>query len=231
MATVVGRSGRDRRGVVRHSAGSVGRVPRADLPCRFDPVEHAYYLGDRRVPSITQLLKAAGKIDATWYTPEAAARGTAVHALCAAHALGSLSVEEYEGPLRPYLLAYDAAVGILKPSVTHVELPVIHRGHGFGGRIDLGCILFGRRGLVEIKTGAWAAWHGVQLALQAELLSQDIGVPAKALARRGLYLRPDGKYRVHTFEDSTVRDFQEAHSILAAFAGKDQPWEPVDETW
>lgn len=231
MVTLVGRAGRHRRDLGRHADRDLGRVPAVDLPCRFDPVEHAYYLGDRRVPSITQLLKAAGKINGTWYTPEAAERGTAVHALCAAHALGSLSVEEYEGPLRPYLLAYDAAVGILRPTVTHVELPLIHRGHGFGGRIDLGCVLFGAAGLVEIKTGQWAAWHGIQLALQAEALSQETGIPAMSLSRRGLYLRPDGKYRLHNFADSLVADFSAARSILAQFASKDAPWEPIDETW
>jgi hypothetical protein len=51
---------------------------------QFDPHTHQYTLGDRVILSVTQRIQRAGLLGpaATWYTPESAARGTAVHLAC-----------------------------------------------------------------------------------------------------------------------------------------------------
>lgn len=47
--------------------------------------------------------------------------------------------------------------------------------------------------VVEIKTGAPDGWHGLQLAAYAMLTN--------ARGRIGVYLRPDGWYRVRVYDD------------------------------
>ena len=52
---------------------------------RFDPDTHQYTLDGRMIRSVTQRMQRAGLLGSaeTWYTPESAARGTAVRLACA----------------------------------------------------------------------------------------------------------------------------------------------------
>ena len=52
---------------------------------RFDADTHQYTLDGRVVQSVTQRIARAGLLGSaeTWYTPESAERGTAVHLACA----------------------------------------------------------------------------------------------------------------------------------------------------
>ena len=50
----------------------------------FDESTHTYRIGDKTVPSVTQVLDEVGWIDKSWFTPEGAARGTEVHRVLAA---------------------------------------------------------------------------------------------------------------------------------------------------
>jgi len=51
----------------------------------FDADTHRYTLDGRVIRSVTQRIQRAGLLGSapTWYTPEAAERGTAVHLACA----------------------------------------------------------------------------------------------------------------------------------------------------
>jgi hypothetical protein len=209
--------------------GRTARIDRVES-IRFDEGDHAYYLGDVRVPSITQMLNANGDINAVYFTEEARIRGSAVHALVASHALGALGRDEYEGPYRGYYLAAVDALAILRPKIHAVEEPNIHRAHRYGGRIDLDWELFGARGPCELKTGAKEKWHGTQTALQAILIEQETGIPATSLQRHALYLRKDGRYALHDFKPTLVSDFGAARNLIASWAGRLQPWEPI-EAW
>ena len=197
---------------------------------RFDEGAHAYYLHGVRVPSITQMLRADGRIDTTWFTAEARDRGSDVHAAVAAHALGALARDEYEGRHRPYFLAAVDALAVLRPEIVAVEEPWIERRYRYGGRVDLAWRLHGAYGVCELKTGDPAKWHGIQTALQAIMAEQETGIPATSVQRHALYLGANGRYRLHDFRKTLVSDFGAARAILAKWAGRMEAWAPV-EAW
>ena len=55
------------------------------MTVQFDPVTHRYTVEGRIIPSVTQRIKDAGLLGsaAQFYSPESAARGTAIHQACA----------------------------------------------------------------------------------------------------------------------------------------------------
>jgi hypothetical protein len=195
---------------------------------RFDPVAHAYYLDDVRVPSVTQMLHAEGLIDPTWFTEDARERGSAVHELTARMDLGALEVDEYEGLYAGYLQAHHAAMAIIRPEHLHVEVALVHRQYRYGTRLDRLSRMWSRLSVTELKTGAVAEWHGIQTALQAIAAQQETGVPATSIARYGLYLKANGKFKLERFE--ALADFGKALKVIRNQACRTQAWEPI-EAW
>ncbi len=179
----------------------------------FDPLDHQYFLNGERVPSITQLLKTAGVVDDTWFTPESRERGTAVHDLTRDVDLGvpasGKSWREYAG----YVEGYIACLAALQhPKWVAIEEPDIHAALKFGGRPDRLGPVFGRFTVAEIKSGVKMSSHRLQTALQAILVAPRYALPAEAWQRLAVYLTATGRYKVELHEDK--RDFDEARRIL-----------------
>ena len=180
---------------------------------RFDSATHSYWIDSVQVPSISELLERTGHVDSTFMTQEGRDRGTAVHELCAAHDLDALDLETCNSPYRGYLLAYVKALSIIRPVIFAVELPAVHPQYRFGGRPDRDVSIGGVRSVMEIKSGAPERSHSLQTALQALLVSTQIGLPPEALGRFSLYLKPTGKFKLE--EHKARRDFDEARRIVA----------------
>jgi hypothetical protein len=74
----------------------------------FDPVEHVYTVGARRVPSVTQTL--APLVDYSQVPPAVLKRaqelGTAVHRMTELHDLDDLDTDALSSELLPYLTAW-----------------------------------------------------------------------------------------------------------------------------
>lgn len=190
-----------------------------DTFCRFDPVEHAYY--DRagaRVQSITQMLMRVGLVDGRWYGEESSERGTRVHELATDYDLGALDLERCVSAFRPWVCGYAAAMKRLRPTwePDGIEHPSIHPAHRFAGRPDRVGRVFQARAIVEIKTNnkSWnvEAATPIQTALQAILVSARYPLPAEHWARYAIYIRPDGKFRIESHQDT--RDFDRAYEII-----------------
>lgn len=180
---------------------------------RFDAVEHAYYYRESRIPSITQMLNSCGLIDSRWYTEESCERGTLVHSLTADYDLGALTdLAGCTSRYKAYLLGHVKALAILQPEILEVELPRVHP-IGFGGRPDRVVRYRGLGGVLEIKSGGVEKVHGVQTALQAILVAPVLHLPAEALVRLCLYLKPSGRFRVEEHVSQT--DFTEARRVIA----------------
>jgi hypothetical protein len=169
------------------------------------------------VPSITQLLKRAGLVDATFYTRASRDRGTAVHDLCAAYDLGALTLEECDSPLRGYLLAHVKALGILRPTMIAVEEASIHASLGFGGRPDRIVKMAGALGVLELKSGPQTPAHAIQCALQCILVEEHVGLPAEHMQRHAVYLKRTGKAGIDRFRNR--HDFTVARMIIREFGG------------
>ena len=185
---------------------------------RYADAEHAYFLNGVQVPSITQMLKAAGHIDDTVYAEGSAERGRIVHALCADVDLGALDPAACQSVHRGFVLAHHAAMMCLRPSILSVEQPQVSATHRFGGRIDRVVTINGLRGCLDIKSGAPEPWHALQLALGCILESEDCGIPPENLGRWGLYIKDSGKWSVRVHDNK--QDFSEARRILRDFAGR-----------
>jgi hypothetical protein len=185
------------------------------LPFRFDAVRHVYTALDTglRLPSITQLIKAAGLIDDRWYTPEACARGTAVHKLTAAIDLDALTLDELRGhEFEGYVHAHVELTGIVRPDWRHVEQAAAHPTLRYAGCPDRVGTLYATRAVLELKTGPPAAWHQIQTALQAILVADELDLPALAVQRFTEYVQANGKYRIEAHENRN--DFNEAYRII-----------------
>lgn len=142
--------------------------------------------------SVTQVLTLAGRIESQWFTPEAAARGSAVHAWTEAFDRG----EEQALPAEwlGYAEAYVRFVAEVRPRFEAIELEVHGDRLDVSGRVDRVCgHLFGGPAVLDIKTGAAADWHGQQLA--------GYSLMTRKRRRWTLHLRPDGDYRLREHVD------------------------------
>lgn len=163
----------------------------------FNAELHEYSENGVIIPSVTQILQNAGYIDARWFTAEARDRGSAVHTLCERYAKGErqdstgkpLAYREYVNSFcswfldnRPYLIASECIV-------SHTL-----NGKRYAGKFDGIYEIGGRRILVDVKTGAKAKWHPIQLVAYS-LAELNEGTKVNPDAMMDLYLKPDGTYR------------------------------------
>lgn len=193
----------------------------------FERDTHAYYDGDVRVPSVTQVIKLAGLISYDGVKPDvlenARRRGQHVHTLTADYDRGLDIDAIYEIPevCRPYIDAYILfrIESRFEPDPEWIERPMVASIGGFriGMTPDrLGCC-FGLPTVLEIKVTAAAhpAW-GVQTA------GYEAGVPRpprhRNYQRLAVQLLPTGKYKLHTFDAHT--DFTTFYSAYAVAAFK-----------
>ncbi len=187
----------------------------------FNPDRHEYSEDDgTQIPSVTQVLKAAGVIDDQWYTAEARDKGSAVHKLCERYANGDrFDKRGRELASLEYVNAYAAWQRDTLAYALATECRVYHRinGGAYAGTFDILAQILSRRALVDLKTGAPAKWHAVQLAAYAMACPVDesgkVGrTPINPDSCAVLYLRADGTYRYAPIPGSrlveAIREFK-----------------------
>ena len=125
----------------------VGKLPRVDV-------------GQK--PRVTAILKGAGLIDTSWFTPEMAERGTAVHLACQQLDEGTLNEKVLDDAVRPRLVAYKKFLKELNPRIVAIEQYVEHKELRYCGHLDRIVEMGGYGGILDIKGPAKAAWHGLQ---------------------------------------------------------------------
>jgi hypothetical protein len=144
------------------------------------------------VISVTQVLTLAGRIDTTWFTPESAWRGQAVHDLTEVFDRGDPL--EIPSGLEGYLDAYAEFVAVVRPVYIASEVKAVSGILKLGGRIDRVCAsIFGSPALLDFKTGDPYPWHGKQLAAYNALRPTG--------ARWACYLTKHGRYRLKCYDD------------------------------
>lgn len=189
----------------------------------YDPLSHRYYYGDVEWPGVTRILIETGHIDTMWYREGAAERGRKVHKLCEDYDRRRGQFTEpvdadrflatCDPDLANELLAYMNFVAEYKPVYDGIEQPSFtdpSDAHPFGGCPDRSCAFLVRGpATLEIKTGAEADWHGVQLAGYQRLKPRG--------ARYVVYLGRSGnfKFRPATNPDDH-REFEQARKDIWA---------------
>ena len=184
----------------------------------FNPALHEYTENGHVVRSVTQILKDAGIIDDTWYNEEARERGSAVHTLCERYANGE-RLSRMAVPIADYEYVNAFAAWIKNCGAYPIALECVIsgtvNGHRYAGKFDGLYEIMGKRVLVDLKTGAKAKWHRIQLAAygMGELEDGMRLNPDKAMV---LYLHADGLYKADFLTGSDlikgISEFKEAIS-------------------
>ncbi len=175
-----------------------------DLKFRFDPSDHSYYLGDRRLIGVSEAIQTAGLKDFSRIDPtvleRAQQRGTAVHAACHFLDEGDLDWATVSPEIEPYVRAWERFKKETGVELLGIEKPLFHATLGYAGTPDRVVNLYPHKGIIDLKTYAPDAVTGIQLAGYSYL---EFG-PQPTLdapKRWGLWLKDDGKYSLKTYED------------------------------
>jgi hypothetical protein len=163
------------------------------MKLKFDAATHTYRLGKRIIPSVTQIIKAAGMIDTTYFTPEATERGSAVHAAIDMLLDNDLDWETMDSRVLPYVEAFNAFWVESNLILEHTEQMVYCKTFNYCGRFDIIGLLNGRRVLIDIKTGVPQPWVAAQTAAYQIAAEPIYGLIAKRFC---LILSADGKYKL-----------------------------------
>lgn len=183
----------------------------------FEPEDHVYRLDGVVIPSVTQVLDAAGFVDATWFTPEATQRGTDVHEITAIYdrqidkEKAECAIEKVYPEAIGYLRAWQSFLAESKATVLDIEQRSYNGVNRYAGTIDRRLSIRGVQTAVDIKTGQPEPWHALQLAAYAKCEPYSRG-------RYTVYLRKDATFRVKTHTDTS--DWDVFLAALACFNWK-----------
>lgn len=175
-----------------------------DLKFRFDPSDHSYYLGDRRLIGVSEAIQAAGLKDFSRVDPtvleRAQQRGTAVHAACHYLDDGDLNWATVSPEIEPYVRAWERFKSDTGLIINETEHPRYHATLGFAGTPDRLVTLGGNRGTIDLKTYSPDDVAGIQLVAYS-YLGYGPQPSFDAPKRWGLELKDDGKYGLREYTD------------------------------
>lgn len=187
----------------------------------FDPVEHAYTVQGRRVPSVTQTL--APLVDYSMVPKDTLERarllGQAVHRMTELYDQDDLDIDDLADELVPYLTAwikFRAETGFVPETI---EKRLYHPTLRYAGTPDRSGLIRRRRAVIDIKKMlTLGPVIGIQLAAYEQLFEKN-GTHIED--RYALGLRADGTYRLHPYTDKgdwpvflsllTIRNWKEKH--------------------
>lgn len=189
----------------------------------FREEDHTYWLGEPGVGvklyGANEMLKLSGLVNTTHYTEHGKTRGSFAHLMCEAFDRKDqiLDQDTLDPELRPYLDAYIKFTEVCQPEWTGIE-KLMHDGPlRIAGTVDrIGTMRPGGTGrkvkvVVDLKSGAYAPWHGLQLACYQHLVTREMlkqgAAPARSskplVERYGVYLTKKGTYSLKHFTETT----------------------------
>lgn len=193
---------------------------------QFDAAEHAYRLGGRRLPHVTQICGVVGELYRGIPQPvleRARDRGAAVHYATELFDRGELGA--YPPEIQGYLDAWSRFRAETGFHPEHIEIRVCDPAHGYAGTVDrvgvftrLPKLKPGPLDLLDLKaTYTIMPQVAVQTALYANAYRKTFGLPPKQVIRRwAVQLREDGTYRLH--ECNELPDLAVGLAALSLFS-------------
>jgi len=156
----------------------------------FDPREHAYRAGGRKVPSVTEILRAEGLTSSYAFSDRTHAfRGSAVHRACAMLDFGANPI--VSGPKHLQQVVDDINNGYV-PAFARWrertkfqgrcwECPIVSPEMGYGGTFDAAGNFEGSPEIVllDLKSGVMPAMVPIQLAGYLDLIQKGTPVDAQ----------------------------------------------------
>lgn len=161
---------------------------------RFNEADHSYWLGDRRLDGVTEILTASGIADYRWSNGDAMIRGTYVHAATVMIDRGTLNWETLDPALLPYCNAYVSFLEDKRPTILLSEKPMYHPDHLFAGRPDRVMEMDGDIILPDLKSGAPNRATVIQTSTYRELVETSEGIKCRKCF--SLHLKNTGKYQL-----------------------------------
>jgi len=165
----------------------------------FDPETHTYTLDDRRLESVTEILKPLSPSD--FYTEEGRIRGTAIHNAVSDFHAGK--DPDLPAEYAAYLDGYIQFCHDYHYEPIEVEVPLYHRTMRYAGTPDsYGDSALGRI-LPDVKTGAFIPSYALQTAGYEELIVNTTKL--KKFTRLSVHITTEGNYRVELHKSFTDR--------------------------
>jgi len=191
-----------------------------DIDFRFDAGRHLYLVHGRPVPSVTQVLHAAGlSADYATVAPEVLDRkrviGEYVHKATQYLDEGCLDLGTIDSEIQPYLAAYQRFLDEsgFRPRLVEQRLVGNINGMLCGGTVDREGTMAGKLWIIDLKC---IERLYPSFALQTagyELLLLKPVVPPFRYTRAVLQLKSNGSYKLTTYDDPADFDV-----FLAALA-------------
>lgn len=209
----------------------------------FDSQRHLYLVQGRPAPSVTQVLHAAGlSADYSTVVPEVLEHkrviGEYVHKATQYLDEGSLDRESVDPQLRGYLTAYEAFLrdsGFKAQWIEH-RLAGCVGGMLCGGTVDRVGTMAGKLWVLDLKCiDRLYPSFAIQTAGYELLLPKSV-VPPFRYTRAVLQLKPNGSYKLISYDD--LADFDVFRAALAVTVWKvnhgmvieTDAWSELDET-
>lgn len=165
----------------------------------FDPETHSYTLDGRKLPTVTGVLASVGIIDTTFFTEEAAWRGSVLHKCCELDDLGKLDESSVDQSVAGRLQGWRKFKAETGFKATEIEKARYSKTFLYAGTPDR----MGRIGKVnvlpDLKSGAHQDWHPIQLAAYAYFFPAP-----KAFHRVVVVLRDNGNFDLRVYTADTI---------------------------
>jgi len=167
---------------------------------RFVESDHSYWLGERRLPSVTGILEDTGLANYKWSTDYHKERGGFVHKATELIDRGTLDWSSLDPVLVPYCEAYAKFCSSVNMETLIIsEKPLYHPQHLYAGTPDRLVTMNSLTTLIDIKSGATHPATALQVAGYWDLVRVNLKIHiSKAFV---LYLRDDGTFRLTEVKD------------------------------
>jgi hypothetical protein len=187
----------------------------------FDAESHTYSLNGEVLPSVTQILKAAGVTtsydnvkDKEYYLT----LGTYVHKATELYDMNDLDPKSLTEDIEKYLDGWRKFVKDSEFKALMIEEQLAHPLYRYAGTLDRHGECFGELTTLDIKTGDSQPEHAIQLAAYEELRCH--AYEAEPAVRLVVQLKDDGSYRLYESESSHVEDLSMFLSCLQVYNWK-----------
>lgn len=170
----------------------------------FDPTNHTYWLGPKKLPGVTSVLKVLGGYEGipTNILRKASERGTAVHRVTELDDAGTLDYATLDESLMGYLMAWHRFKDEKKPEIFDAEVPGHHPKLLYAGTRDRRLRIGKKVGVLDIKSSYMLMpTTGPQTAAYKEIFNATADKADLLACRWGLKLKPDGTYELHEYRD------------------------------
>lgn len=171
-----------------------------DPRLRFDAEAHAYWLDERRLPSVTQILGDVGVADfsSPHFTEDVKERGSAIHRMIALDVEEALDEDAVPEALAPYLAGWRSFLSESGAEIEFWERPVCDPELGFAGTLDGVVVLpqtgIKRRTVIDVKRALYPS-AGPQVSAYVRC-ARALYTQPTVFNRAALVLPGDGGYRL-----------------------------------